>query len=557
MIARRYHDTDDSPPITCLVWILVGVVGCGTLQPPPDRPESQIDTSASSEASPTRAKCDVAPDVNSASTFSDTRDAPSKTSPDPEEAERRLLKRATARMETAHQESRESSASWANRHLPTRYPNDRALSPLTPHVVEHLKTIARRAPEARDDVFAKVGGSNTVNPNFMECFAGDDVELDGRSHLQPTIDVFANEGEEAPNSYLRESKATKVGWTAMHVMKGQPAPLIREIRASQPRFAIIMYGTNDIGWRSLDTYAEDMFRIVDALTERGVIPILTAIPPREDEAEAARQVPRFNDVLRGIAQRRQLPFVDLNHRLRQLPDQGLGGDGLHMTALAGAQFQPCIFTEEGMKHGHNNRNLLTIEMLHRLRQVLVEGASAPDALHHPSSPESGTVSDPIALDRLPTATGGDTSKMGDTQFDRYPGCESNHDESGPEIIYKLTLSETTKLRASVVDRRGVDLDLHLLEGETTPSACRARGDHTVTATLPAGTHYLVVDTFDADEKEIRPGEFVLTVRDEPVERSMLSRDSRPVSTSRPTRRARMQPVVRSPDERLHKAPLVP
>jgi hypothetical protein len=385
-------------------------------------------------------------------------------------------------------------------------------------VADHLRTIAARRPDAHGDLFAKVGGSNTVNPNFMQCFADrEDVELAGREHLEATIDFFAADGSDAPDPYTRDSKAAKVGWSATSVMKGDPPRLLREIRAIRPRFALVMYGTNDIGWRSLDAYAEDVFRIVDALTRRGVIPVLTSIPPRGDDPEAAEKVPRFNAVLRGIAQHRQIPFIDLNQRLQQLPNRGLGGDGLHMTALADTYFQPCVFTDEGLTHGHNTRNLLTLEMLHRLRRVVVEEDEAPDSLAQPPRAAEGTPSEPIPIRSLPYTGGRDTSKRKSSQFDRYDGCGGERDESGPEFVYRLRLEEPTRIRASVVDRAGSDLDLHLLRGDASPSNCRKRADHTVEATLRPGTHYLAVDTFVSSEEGPKPGEFVFTVREAPMQ----------------------------------------
>jgi hypothetical protein len=54
-----------------------------------------------------------------------------------------------------------------------------------------------------------------------------------------------------------------------------------------------------------------MATIVDRLLAEGIIPILSTIPPRDDSASADRMVPRYNAVVRAIAQTRGVPLVDL------------------------------------------------------------------------------------------------------------------------------------------------------------------------------------------------------------------------------------------------------
>ena len=73
---------------------------------------------------------------------------------------------------------------------PAAYPAGRTQSPLTPFVVENLRAVRARADDLQDDVFAKVGASSTVSTSFVHCFAGDDVDLDGRE-LEGTVSFFA------------------------------------------------------------------------------------------------------------------------------------------------------------------------------------------------------------------------------------------------------------------------------------------------------------------------------------------------------------------------------
>ena len=57
---------------------------------------------------------------------------------------------------------------------------------------------------------------------------------------------------------------------------------------------VLMFGTNDVGVSDPSaafSYASNMWRIVDALTAQGVIPLMSTIPPRGDNAAANARVP--------------------------------------------------------------------------------------------------------------------------------------------------------------------------------------------------------------------------------------------------------------------------
>src|SRR5690606_1108617 len=112
------------------------------------------------------------------------------------------------------------------------------------------------------------------------------------------------------NSFRRESLVAKIGWSAWQALDGVPPFLQREIEAIRPRYALVQYGTNDIQLGSLHRFADAMLANVDALLDRGVIPILFTIMPRTDAPDAGAAVPRYNAVVHGIAQARQVPLVD-------------------------------------------------------------------------------------------------------------------------------------------------------------------------------------------------------------------------------------------------------
>ncbi len=386
---------------------------------------------------------------------------------------------------------------------PPRYDPGRDHSPITPWIADRLREIADTAPRA-PNVFAKVGDSVTVSRAFLRCFSGDDIELDGRDALWPTIEHFRTGDAGGTDPFARASRAATVGWSAFHPQQGDPSPLDVELELLDPRFAVIMYGTNDIQNRDIDGYALQMWDLIDGVIDRGIIPILSTIMPRDDDADADAWVPRYNAVVRALAQGRQVPLVDLHRRLLPLPDHGLGPDRLHPSvAPAGA----CDLRPAGLGYGYNIRNLLTLTALDRARRALSEPAPDPPV---PRPAPRGTIDDPFVIDRLPFTDLRDTRDAIGDDLDAYPGCDAPQDESGPEVVYALDLDRPTVVRARVYDRDPVDIDVHLLADGLDGGACLARNHRTIEASLGAGTWYFVLDTF-VDGGVERSGEYLFTL----------------------------------------------
>ncbi|MEZ4389479.1 MAG: SGNH/GDSL hydrolase family protein [Polyangiales bacterium] len=389
---------------------------------------------------------------------------------------------------------------------PVLYPADRLHAPITPSVAAGLRAIAARAA-TQPRVFAKVGASNTVNTHFVQCFGGSNVDLGTHTALRATVDHFRMGVAGSTDPYRRVSLAATVGWSAWAAVTGSPSPLRRELDAITPRYAVVMFGTNDIQTRDIHRHGQSLLDIADQCVARGVIPIFTSVPPRDDDATADLWVPRFTAVVRGVAQSRQVPFIDLERALRVLPGHGLGPDGIHMNALSSGA-RACALTPEGLRYGFNTRNLLTLESLDRVRRV-IEGAQAPETTGETLAGE-GTAARPFEVASLPFADARDTRRSASRTIDRYPGCMSAADESGPEFFYRLTVRESTPIRALVLSRDGSDVDVHLLRGAADGAQCVARNDRMITATLTPGTWLLSLDSFVSQGVE-RAGSYVLVV----------------------------------------------
>jgi hypothetical protein len=377
-------------------------------------------------------------------------------------------------------------------------------SPITPHVAQRLRAIAQSNASREDGVFAKVGNSMTVTNAFMSCFAGTSVKLGAHPELAATISHFSTDLGGGVTSFDRESLCAVVGWPAHNAVAGSPSPLQQEIDAISPRFAVVMYGTNDIGWNDIWQYTGAMLAITDRLVAGGVIPILTLIPPRDDSVQADLQVPRYNAVVRCIGQARQVPVIDLHRELLKLPAHGISSDGVHLNAQGGG----CDLTTAGLAYGYNTRNLLTLQALERCQRVVVDQLPAPDLPTAPL-PGDGRRQSPFVIDALPFHDSRDTKGWPQRLIASY-SCAPQTDESGPEILYRLVLKQPTKIRALVFDGDDVDIDLHLLDSTARGAGCIARDDKQVIAMLQPGTYHLVLDTYVKDGVE-KAGEYLLVV----------------------------------------------
>jgi hypothetical protein len=384
---------------------------------------------------------------------------------------------------------------------PALYPSGPRHSPIPADLATGLRVIAARGATLDDDVLMKVGDSITVSTSFLHCFAGTNVDLDGRD-LTATLERFRAGDAGGSTPFDRTSLAATVGWSANAALAGSPSPLDQEHAATTPRFAVVMFGTNDVGFRTAEAFARDMWTIADLMIARGTIPLLTTIPPRDDSATADAGVPLYNLALRAIAQGLGVPFVDLHQELLPLPSHGLAGDGVHLQAFGSGS---CQLTTAGLQFAANVRNLLTLEQLDRAARALESGGLDADA---PRLRGTGAADDPYVVASLPFAAMGDTVTSTSDAIDTY-AC-GTQDESGPERFYRVDITTSGRLTASVLSANGVDADVHILSG-TDAASCVARDNRTISADVTPGTWYVVADTFVTSAGAEQAGEYLVAI----------------------------------------------
>jgi lysophospholipase L1-like esterase len=384
---------------------------------------------------------------------------------------------------------------------PTRYPAGILHSALSSAVVDRLSLVLSSGSE-RPEVFAKVGDSITVDTHFLNCFAGNDIMLSSSASDEPTRQYFAATDLGGTTSFDRVSLAAGVGWHASTELTGSPPPLPQEIAAISPGFAVVMLGTNDTDPCCVESFATNLTSVVDTLLGKGVVPLLSTIPPRGDSTTANALVPEMNAAIRAVAQHRQIPYMDFWQTLINLPSYGLGPDGIHPAAYPS---HSCWLTDPALQYGVNQRNKIVLDALDRAKRAIVDGSLTESP--PPPLAGSGTFGDPFVVDALPFVDSNDTTTSTSSVADVYSCAPQN--ESGPEIVYRVDVTQAMTLRARVFVDSGVDIDVMWLSAPD-KNSCIARNDKVVDLQAQPGTYWLSCDTFVSSTGP-KPGAYRLTI----------------------------------------------
>ena len=407
------------------------------------------------------------------------------------------------------------------------YTRDRLQSPIDAGLAARLVAIAPVGAPLRGNVLMKIGDSITAGDGLLGAFGTGNIEGSGpswetnilfgsRPDLRPLVE-FLRTGripDGGSESCLeRSSLAAKVGEAAGWATAGAPSPLQREYEAALPRYAVIMYGSNDIGWYQggeyghvfqLTSYQTGMLRIVDDCLARGVIPILTTMPLHEGYLP---YVPCFAEMVRSIAQGRRVPLINFNRAMAASGPEfnfGLSSDGVHPRPEG---YNTAAWLDaESLHHGTNLRNLLTLDALARMKALAVDGAAAPDPVVS-RLPGTGTPSDPFLIPGVPFSDFRDTHDSPSASLDGYAGASVG--VPGPEFVYRLVVQSRSRLRMLAIDKGAGAVRLHLLGAAATPSGCIADADGMILRDLEPGTYHIVVDS-----RAAAGGEFSLLVLDE-------------------------------------------
>jgi lysophospholipase L1-like esterase len=153
-------------------------------------------------------------------------------------------------------------------------------------------------------------------------------------------------------------------------------PLTGLLDEYKPQMVVLMLGTNDASAnRPVAAYKADMAKAVDAMLERGVICILSTIPPHPGKPELAKQ---YNEALRQLAQARGLPLIDYEQEiLKRRPNDWngtlLGKNDVHPTVGAGDVTPTSEPTAENLRtSGYLLRGWLAVQKIAEVKKIVLD-----------------------------------------------------------------------------------------------------------------------------------------------------------------------------------------
>ncbi|MDW8298158.1 MAG: SGNH/GDSL hydrolase family protein [Anaerolineae bacterium] len=232
----------------------------------------------------------------------------------------------------------------------------------------------RRALNA--NAFSKVGDCMTASPNFLVPFGTGKYTLGEYASLQAVIVRFSAPIRENFNSFTNLSLAAASGFNAASVLDAtwsdpklcefDESPLACEYRYSQPAFAVIMFGTNDLKSLTPSQFDYYLRRVLVETVNRGIIPLVSTFPNQPGFTE---QSIFYNRIVARAAADYNLPLVNVWRAFEPLPFQGIDPkEPTHMTKPENGDV--ASFAPEALQAGHNLHNLLTLQALEALLALL-------------------------------------------------------------------------------------------------------------------------------------------------------------------------------------------
>jgi hypothetical protein len=146
----------------------------------------------------------------------------------------------------------------------------------------------------------------------------------------------------------------------------------------RPQMVVLMIGTVDASaGRPVAAYRADVESAVDRILERGVILILSTIPPHPQRPELAKE---YNDALRALGRARGLPMIDYEREILKRRPQSWNGtllqkDDVHPTPVpGGAQGTPTV--ENLRSSGYLLRGWLSVKKIAEVKRAVLDSAPA-------------------------------------------------------------------------------------------------------------------------------------------------------------------------------------
>jgi hypothetical protein len=245
-----------------------------------------------------------------------------------------------------------------------------------------MRAVARRG-DGRPGVVLHVGDSIThANPYGQWARAGEGRSDDDRAALAW---MHAGADDDSDGWWLARAdhpdggrSYTACGGIRADEMlaggKGGMPSLGAIIEKYRPQVVVLMLGTNDAtAGRSVAAYRADIEKALDLMLGRGVVVILSTIPPHPGRQALAQS---YNEALRSLARSRKLPLIDYEREvLTRRPDDWDGtlldnGD-VHPTAeRAGVKPTSAPTAENLRESGYLLRGWLSVRKIAEVRRAV-------------------------------------------------------------------------------------------------------------------------------------------------------------------------------------------
>jgi hypothetical protein len=144
----------------------------------------------------------------------------------------------------------------------------------------------------------------------------------------------------------------------------------------KPQMVVLMLGTNDASAnRPVANFKADMEKAVDLMLDRGILCILSTIPPHPGKVELART---YNEALRQLAKTRELPLIDYEQEILQRRPKDWNGTLLqkndaHPTTSQGGATPTSAPTADNLSNsGYLLRGWLSVQKIAEVKRKIMD-----------------------------------------------------------------------------------------------------------------------------------------------------------------------------------------
>lgn len=263
--------------------------------------------------------------------------------------------------------------------------NDYLGSPtVMPTITERAAEIIARGRELglNPRLFTTIGDCHTTYEGFLKPFGLGEYDLGDYASLQETLDYFMiSPRPGVANAWINPSLASAPAFSTGAVLEPTWAnpefcepgetPLACEYRVVRPAMVLILLGTKDIHYYSLDDFRANLELIVEQTIDQGILPVLGTFSIGESYYLYAEAL-EFNAAIVEMSVAYGLPLINYWAGLFPLPNHGMEDDSIHYQEADNKFY--ITFSESELYVGMVRRNLITLQALDLLRQTLLPNA---------------------------------------------------------------------------------------------------------------------------------------------------------------------------------------